>query len=247
MKFCVSLIMVLMLPSTILAEDCPTGYFGRKCRYSCHCSYSSNCDVISGECSRGCSTGWSGPSCQRENIAYKRPCKQKEGQASQNASLAVDDETDTCSATKADVPGWWTLTLDDVKLIESFTLVTDYLSDFYDWRVYVGLDDAIFSMTLCITIQLHDNGATFKCQEPVVGRYVTVINRAGPVLICDFQIFDCSPFTFDKMCTKTCNCLDFTENCGTKDGLCSSGCDSGWTGPDCYTGMVIVLKSIICW
>ena len=59
-----------------------------------------------------------------ENIAYKRPCRQKEGQASQNASLAVDDETDTCSATKADVPGWWTLTLDDVKLIESFTLVT---------------------------------------------------------------------------------------------------------------------------
>lgn len=68
-------------------------------------------------------------------------------------------------------------------------LSADYLSDFYDWRVYVGLEDAIFSMTLCVTIQLHDNGATFKCQEPVVGRYVTVVNRAGPVLICDFQIF----------------------------------------------------------
>ena len=59
-----------------------------------------------------------------ENIAFERACRQKEGHASQNVSLATDADIDTCSISKAGVPGWWTLTLDGVKRVESFTLIT---------------------------------------------------------------------------------------------------------------------------
>ena len=69
------------------------------------------------------------------------------------------------------------------------TYFSDYLSDFFGWRVYVGHDDQIFNMSPCTTIQLHDNGATLDCEEPVYGRYVKIVNRDGPVVICDFQIF----------------------------------------------------------
>ena len=43
------------------------------------------------------------------------------------------------------------------------------------------------------------------------------------------------------MCTKTCNCLDLNERCDMKGGVCTSGCDSGWVGEDCYTGRYITL------
>ena len=44
-------------------------------------------------------------------------------------------------------------------------------------------------MSPCTTIQLHDNGATLDCEEPVYGKYVKIVNRDGPVVICDFQIY----------------------------------------------------------
>ena len=44
-------------------------------------------------------------------------------------------------------------------------------------------------MSPCTTIQLHDNGATLDCEEPAYGKYVKIVNRDGPVVICDFQIF----------------------------------------------------------
>ena len=52
----------------------------------------------------------------------------------------------------------------------------------------MGIDNDIFGMTLCTSIRIHDNGATFRCQQSINGRYVTVVNRDGPVSICDFKI-----------------------------------------------------------
>ena len=51
-----------------------------------------------------------------------------------------------------------------------------------------------------------------------------------------YYFSECSPFTFGEMCTKTCNCLDVNERCETRDGSCTSGCISGFTGDDCHTG-----------
>lgn len=45
--------------------QCPMGFFGDLCQYSCHCEFGAACSFTTGECFAGCDDGWTGkPTCQ---------------------------------------------------------------------------------------------------------------------------------------------------------------------------------------
>ncbi|XP_052776233.1 multiple epidermal growth factor-like domains protein 6 isoform X2 [Mya arenaria] len=214
-----------------ISSACQEGKFGDDCMYTCHCHGDTRCDITSGACLLGCALDWSGPSCQRENVAFGRPTRQKEGQS--EASLAVDGDPGTCSSTREDVPGWWSVTLDSAVNVSRVAIVTERTGSILDWKVYVGPEGSILSMSLCATAHVHTSGATLPCDVPTRGNHVMVVNRAGPVVICDIKIIHCSPSWYGEDCSHTCNCKDLTEVCDTVTGACASGCSPGWLGDDC--------------
>lgn len=59
-----------------------------------------------------------------ENAAYGRPTNQKDGSSSENASFAVDDVITTCSSSKAELPGWWSVELDEETTIKIVVIKT---------------------------------------------------------------------------------------------------------------------------
>ncbi|KAH7962536.1 hypothetical protein HPB52_016763 [Rhipicephalus sanguineus] len=44
-------------------QECDAGYYGADCLQRCHCAVDGDCDSITGQCSKGCSSGWMGESC----------------------------------------------------------------------------------------------------------------------------------------------------------------------------------------
>ncbi|XP_045160250.2 multiple epidermal growth factor-like domains protein 10 [Mercenaria mercenaria] len=216
-------------------QGCPSGTFGRECMFTCHCTDGADCDDTSGYCDTGCAHGWYGNSCQQKNAAYGRPTSQKNGSFSQNASFAVDDATTTCSSSQPTVPGWWMVTLNDVTYIKTVVIKGESTTDIKGWRVYAGMDENRMSMTLCATVRVSGDGATIACDDDTVGNHVMVVNRQGPVVLCDFHVKVCSPQWFGPGCDHVCNCADQEEVCDSLSGACKTGCSAGWTGTDCYT------------
>lgn len=68
-------------------------------------------------------------------------------------------------------------------------LSTEASVSIQDWKVYVGAQDSIMSMDACATARAHTSGATMRCRDVSRGNYVMVVNRAGPVIICDVKIW----------------------------------------------------------
>ncbi|XP_060608617.1 protein draper-like [Ruditapes philippinarum] len=222
---------VLFIPVT----SCPSGKFGRECMFTCHCKDGADCDDTSGFCVSGCASGWSGNSCQQRNAAYGRLTSQKDGSLSQNSSFAVDDVISTCSSTQAAVPGWWLVTLKDVTNIRTIVIKGSETTDIKGWRVYAGMDENRMSMSLCATVRVSGDGATITCDTVIVGKHVMVVNRNGPVVLCDFHVKVCSPQWFGVGCEHVCNCADQEEVCDVISGTCKTGCSDGWTRVDCLT------------
>lgn len=44
------------------------------------------------------------------------------------------------------------------------------------------------SMSLCTTVRVSGDGATITCDNVIVGKHVMIVNRKGPVVLCDFQV-----------------------------------------------------------
>ncbi|KAL4236973.1 hypothetical protein ACF0H5_005357 [Mactra antiquata] len=214
---------------------CLFGKFGIDCIHTCHCLDGADCNDTSGQCVAECAPGWDGPSCQRENIAYGRSTSQKEGTLSQNSSNAVDDSIRTCSASKSNVPGWWSVTLDYVTTVRSVVVRTDSSHTIQGWKIYVGKVDNPISMELCTTIDVFGSGTTAFCDTPIEGKYIRVVNRKGSVNICDFQLKECMKYWFGEECENTCNCEDHEEVCDDITGKCKTGCSPGWVGSGCQT------------
>lgn len=69
-----------------------------------------------------------------------------------------------------------------------FVLISASTTNIKGWRVYAGMDENRMSMTLCTTIRVSGDGATLTCDETIAGKHVMVVNRQGPVVLCDFQV-----------------------------------------------------------
>ncbi|KAK3762850.1 hypothetical protein RRG08_014174 [Elysia crispata] len=56
---------IISLYACTAQTPCTTdGWFGRNCKYQCHCARSAACDKVDGSCSSGCHQDWFGPACQ---------------------------------------------------------------------------------------------------------------------------------------------------------------------------------------
>ena len=56
--------------SLYVASACPSGQFGEFCEKQCHCAdHSELCDDVTGACTSGCHTDFTGADCQtRESV-----------------------------------------------------------------------------------------------------------------------------------------------------------------------------------
>ncbi|KAK3590714.1 hypothetical protein CHS0354_012288 [Potamilus streckersoni] len=217
----------------IITDACLPGYFGPNCAHLCNCRAGSTCKVT-GQCKEGCKIGWSGPLCQKENVAYNKPAYQKSDNLT-SAELAVDDDISTCAVTLTGMPGWWSVDLGQIYMIKSMFVLTNRLMNLKGVQIYVGREKNMFQMTLCITLRVYGQQASVTCDVPLIGRYVRIINVSGPVILCDVAVYICSSYFFGEECGNQCNCANETEMCNPYTGECSSGCAMGWTGKYCNT------------
>ncbi|KAH3748096.1 hypothetical protein DPMN_182533 [Dreissena polymorpha] len=115
-----------------------------------------------------------------------------------DGAMAVDDNADTCTHTRPGSPRWWSVTLDNDVTVNSVSKLTDVINhivqlgeniSLFDWKVYVGTEDSVLTMDLCTSTRVTSSGAPLRCDVIARGSHVMVVNRAGPVNICDSRIY----------------------------------------------------------
>ncbi|GFR61360.1 tyrosine-protein kinase receptor Tie-1 [Elysia marginata] len=102
--------------SLLFSARCPSGRFGNDCQLSCRCQAGEPCNEVTGVCPGNCSDGWSGPNCQRQNVALGMPTEMKTT-AWTKGSLAVDGDIKTCVTSSSNRTGWWRVDLLNSRLI----------------------------------------------------------------------------------------------------------------------------------
>ncbi|XP_061185165.1 scavenger receptor class F member 1-like [Saccostrea echinata] len=62
----------------VVVEACPKGSYGQDCKFRCsgHCKDGTPCDLVTGECVKGCVSGWIGTGCNKtcDNGRYGINC-----------------------------------------------------------------------------------------------------------------------------------------------------------------------------
>ncbi|XP_041347216.1 uncharacterized protein LOC121367133 [Gigantopelta aegis] len=115
----------------VTSGDCPDGRYGVDCSYTCHCT--SGCDDVTG-CSGNCKKGWSGPTCNMNNLALNKPASQSShynGDETPSSNGVDGDYTETTSCILTDVyqnNSWWEVDLGEPHYIHEVTVHfrTDY-------------------------------------------------------------------------------------------------------------------------
>ncbi|XP_035825887.1 multiple epidermal growth factor-like domains protein 10 [Aplysia californica] len=212
---------------------CPPGRFGRNCRLTCQCQDNTDCDDVTGSCPRGCREGWSGPSCQRENVVLGMPTDMKTSDWSKGAR-AVDGDLGTCVTSSSNRTGWWR-----VDMLASRPVF--FMEIFFanqtarPGRIRVHVSDYVdtFWGKPCTRIPASHKRSKYSCDLPSEGRYFGLINKLGQITLCEVFVFVCTPYTFGVDCSQECSCTDPTELCNAITGTCVSGCMDGWSGSSC--------------
>ncbi|XP_052066647.1 multiple epidermal growth factor-like domains protein 10 isoform X4 [Mytilus californianus] len=219
--------------SLITESACPFGTFGTMCQFRCHCKEPLDCDKNTGNCESGCTGQWSGRNCQQENVSFNASTSHKVGTGSTESWYGVDGNTSTCAITSAGVNGWWMVKFDKPHTIHKIYLNSGTNTSLFDWQIIVGDDSNLFTMVRCSEIKSHESSASVFCDRPKRGQYLAVLNRHGPVVICDLSVYICSKYSFGPGCERHCSCKEPNEQCDIQTGGCSSGCQTGRQGVDC--------------
>ncbi|XP_076441185.1 uncharacterized protein LOC143280430 [Babylonia areolata] len=223
------------LPSVGPRENvrkCQEGYYGYNCRHHCHCAVRSECDVMP-RCHSGCADGWSGPTCQSQNIAFGMPTKIRSRDLNVSSLSAVDGKGSTCVTSDPDNPGWLRVDLQRTVSVYHLTLVTDSLSSPRGWQLFVTQYSDFYWATPCTTVRSARPHVTLTCDSPTRGQFLTVLNTQGPVTVCEVQAHVCADYTFGASCGGTCRCADASEVCHPLTGHCHTGCRPGFSGRHC--------------
>ncbi|XP_046569026.1 multiple epidermal growth factor-like domains protein 10 isoform X6 [Haliotis rubra] len=233
--------------------NCPGGTYGYNCGYTCNCDQD-KCNPTSGCSPPNCSPGWSGPTCQKHNLARVKPTSSS-GEGLYPSSQATDGNTAAnsyafCIETKGSNPNWWRVDLNDTVLIRDVTIYfrTDYTPRRNGIQVYLTNTTTIPSGLLCYTVTGRvdgpdiNNTTSFPCHGR--GRYVllyttTANNRdTQPIMdFCEVEVNACDPGTFGADCENYCHCKDGV--CNDITGVCPpGGCLAGWKGTNCDVACV---------
>ncbi|XP_067684546.1 uncharacterized protein [Haliotis asinina] len=200
----------------------------------------------------GCIKGWFGPTCQKQNVALKRPATQtsvylKRHQTSIPLNLTSDYAVDgivsnhnnqdgLCGHTDVgDTTPSWTVFLSSSGHYKIHHLKL-YLRNTYTHRNN-GMEILVDNQT-CYDwspAERPDSVIDVTCRQPLYGNSVTIRTPQEFLTLCEVQIFVCSDGWFGDDCDKQCHCLDSKEVCDKITGHCSGGCTPGFTGANCQT------------
>ncbi|XP_067678434.1 multiple epidermal growth factor-like domains protein 10 [Haliotis asinina] len=239
-----------------VAGTCPPGAYGYNCSYQCHCPQVS-CDATSCCQPTICSRGWSGPTCQQQNVAFHRTTSASSVYMA--SSRAVDGDTrgnlydGSCfhSAAYTDpniTSAWWRVDLEQHTLVHDVIIYfrTDYQYRRNGIQIYIA--DTAASPTdgvNCYNVTGNINGTDIPDVLSVTcsgkGRYLvlytTTVNNDNvnvPIMdFCEVEVHVCGPGTFGADCDNYCFCEG--DVCNYVTGVCPSGvCLPGWQTQTCY-------------
>ncbi|XP_041374568.1 multiple epidermal growth factor-like domains protein 10 isoform X3 [Gigantopelta aegis] len=222
---------------------CTPGTYGLDCSYTCHCT--TNCNGVTG-CSGRCQRGWSGPKCNKENIALDKGTSQSSYWKTRvKSSRAVDGSLQTrfgdhsCIHTAIGRPfTWWQVDLGSELYIHKLAihLRTDSKSRRKGVTVYSSVaENQTNTGHLCgSTTSTSPDVTWMTCDD--TARYITLYrndssNRDTAMTFCEVQVFVCVAGTFGDDCSQFCHCRD--GPCNYVTGECSGGCKPNWTGQTC--------------
>ncbi|XP_067679852.1 scavenger receptor class F member 1-like [Haliotis asinina] len=232
--------------------SCPDGTYGYNCGYTCNCDHT-KCDPSSGCNSSDCFPGWSGPTCQKHNVARGKPTSSS-GDVFLS-SRATDGNTaangyGVCIQTNYSNPNWWRVDLNDTVLIRDVIIYfrTDFTPRRNGIQVYLTntTDTTPSTGLLCYTVTANASGTDIKdiLSVPCHGRgryvllYTTTANEWGqqPILdFCEVEVDVCDPGTFGADCENYCHCKHGVCNY-TTGGCPPGGCLAGWKRANCSVG-----------
>ncbi|ESO97539.1 hypothetical protein LOTGIDRAFT_152632 [Lottia gigantea] len=216
-----------------------------------------------GSCSTGvCEIGWSGPNCQKENVALNKSASQSsyfffyypseyavDGNTSHLRYIGNGSGQSKCIFTNTGVDfAWWTVDLREEYPIRDVKIYyrENYMSHLRGFSLLIGKDDDPSNQNECFhhTNETLSSEYTVHCQD--TGRFINITNsRENPpypedyyyravLELCEVEVYVCANGTFGKDCSGLCYCKN-QERCNVDTGLCSNGCLPNWTGNSCST------------
>ncbi|KAH3892707.1 hypothetical protein DPMN_016832, partial [Dreissena polymorpha] len=178
-----------------------------------------------------------------DDLAFNKPARQKEERESFSASLAVDNDNDTCTNPQNVKDPWWRVDIGHDVIVRGLIVYVenstrDVLKIF---SVEVEADGSA-DRKMCFTYS-NPSGRlpvpyTFTCLQYLIGRHVIITGYTGNAMIslrlCSVGVYGrCVPGTYGTYCTETCGNCKNASTCNPTTGQCPSGCDVGYTGSTC--------------
>ncbi|XP_067678542.1 multiple epidermal growth factor-like domains protein 10 [Haliotis asinina] len=218
---------LLLVIVTVVAGDCPEGRYGYNCSYQCHCPHD-YCNATSGCQPASCSRGWSGPTCQKENVALNKVTSSSSiyylPSNAVNGDTSGDDETRCFHSAFEDsniTSAWWRVDLGNTTLIHDVIIYfrTNYKVRRNGIQIYIaGTAASPTDGVNCYNVTGNRDGTdipdvlTATCSGE--GRYLvlfttTVNNDFGGVKVpimdfCEVEVDSCTPGSLGADCDNYC-------------------------------------------
>ncbi|XP_048253002.1 uncharacterized protein LOC124117688 isoform X2 [Haliotis rufescens] len=222
----------------------------------CHCFNASACTASPAttcgyEVHGGCIKGWFGPTCQKQNVALKKPAAQtsvwyEPYETSRPLNLTADYAVDGLVSTHVnDSPCAHTDT-GDMTPSWKVLLNTSSSDRIHHMKLYLrntwpgrnrGMQILVDNQTCynwSSTEGPHDV-TDVTCRQPLSGNTVIIRTPQEYLTLCEVQIYVCSDGWFGDDCGRQCHCRDNMDVCDKISGSCSSGCTPGFIGANCQT------------
>lgn len=196
------------------SQECEPGYYGADCLQRCHCAVDGDCDSITGECQKGCSSGWTGESCHilgdspttstKSMPTLKPSCPPGwYGKTCSHRCHCADDEA--CDPSSGECPG-------SCKPGYSRPTCSECLSGMFGENCTLKCHCWNGDPNCMPDGRCHDGCAAGwtgeRCQQA------------------------CSTNTFGPDCAYECHCAEDSGPCNPVSGTCSA-CEPGYQGLSC--------------
>ncbi|XP_064596556.1 cell death abnormality protein 1-like [Liolophura sinensis] len=191
----------------------------------------------------GCRPGWSGPTCQKENIVYKAGTVESSSELSASNSDNLAFDGNLASVFRSDIEANPHVTVRAtgypyvIHTIKIYNGATD-LNDLSGFEIYVSESSDFINSKLCY----RDNTAIGKsqyvinCTQPLTGPYIKLlVPKNTSLAIRDMEVYRCGEYWFGIECDRLCNCRYAPTWCNGVTGACPYGCPDGRNGTDCYS------------
>ncbi|XP_048256440.1 receptor-type tyrosine-protein phosphatase alpha-like isoform X2 [Haliotis rufescens] len=246
----------------LTSAGCPPGTYGNLCAYTCNCLQTA-CNPTDGCRATTCNRGWSGPTCQKHNIALDKQTSASSsyyppGNAVNGIKTGVSGSL-TCMHTDYTDAGikaaWWRLDLGQTTLIHDVIIYfrKQYIVRRNGIQIYIAETTTTQPAGVsCYNVTGNRNGtdipdvlnATCSGEGRYLVLYTTTVNNeinnvSVPVMdFCEVEVDVCGNGTFGADCDNYCHCDGAV--CDYVSGVCPSGvCLPGWQPNKCDTACTL--------